>query len=327
MAFSFKDLKLGDAAKKLSEAAKAGAQSVKDAADAAGLDDAGRKLSETLKLDEAGRKLSESLKLDEAGRKLDEAKQKFTDAADAGLESARQAAADVKGRFDGSVEAAETARKVQNVRKNAVKLIFCMILADGEVSETELSQFDEIGQALDEAFGTYRDRLVEECRAQVAAKEKDYGYLNAVKLCAQSCAEALADPELFGAEKKKGLLWNLLATAYTGGPDASEKELLEFAAEKLGIDAVILQEMELYYQTVTELDREMAWLKESERPFKEIEPLLNEVTDRRTVIDRAINDLIADRTCGAEAEAATGADAPENPRVKPGEAAPENPAE
>ena len=52
--------------------------------------------------------------------------------------------------------------------------------------------------------------------------------------------------------------------------------------------------MEHSLRAVLAVENEMDWLKNSDRPFGTVEPLLTALTDRKTTIMQAVHDLIGD---------------------------------
>ena len=255
-----------------------------------GLDGMAKKLQEEaskLDVNEMKDKLSKAANLDEVKKKVSDA----VDAAGEGARSAKEKLGEIK--LPMASEEKKAAEVPQSNRLGS-ELVFYLIMADGKLGDAELKQFDELGEATDETFAEYKEDLVQGCLDRVAAKRKDYGYLNAVNMASQAVIDQILEEEHFDYPKRKLLVWNLMAVAYCDGYGDAEKELLAFIADKLKVEKVTLQEMDNYYNTVVELDREIEWLKESDRPYKEIEPVMAEVSERRGAVLDAIHELLAD---------------------------------
>lgn len=213
---------------------------------------------------------------------------KLSDAASAGADVAT---ALVDGFKEGYGKSEQTEKQdTSPVTTAFVKLMAYLASADGDVTEEERSKFAEIGRELDAGFGEYGDVLMTECLRQVESDEKEFGRLSAVKIGTQKTLESvdLSDRE------KKTLCWDMLTIAGADGFDEHEIDLIRFISQKLGLDPTTLQEMKNYYGAVTDLEHEKALIAQSKRPFNEIEPIANEISDRQLAVADAIRDLIED---------------------------------
>ena len=90
------------------------------------------------------------------------------------------------------------------------------------------------------------------------------------------------------------LVWDLLTIAYSDESyDESERRLLKYIVRKLSIDKSVFLEMESSILTLMDLERELNWIKTTDRPYLTIENMVNELADRKNVIFESVKDLIA----------------------------------
>ena len=92
----------------------------------------------------------------------------------------------------------------------------------------------------------------------------------------------------------KHLVWNLLSVAYSDEKyDDTERRLLKYIVRKLNIDKAVFLEMESSMLTLMDIERELTWIKTTNRPYLTIEAMVNELADRKNVIFESVLDLIA----------------------------------
>ena len=211
----------------------------------------------------------------------------------------KNAAEYLKQKTDETVQAvSEVVRKKEEVHgfitaEGAIELMCLVMAADGDVSAQELSQIQEIGKELDEHFSEYQKETVEKCTTLVE------------KLDAENYREELYDAvrdvireshDVSGATVPvKLLLWDLLVIAQSDNCyQEEEAKLIRYIARHLEIDKSIVPEMEHSLRAVLAVENEMDWLKNSDRVFGTVEPLLTELNDRKTTIIQAVHDLIGD---------------------------------
>ena len=92
----------------------------------------------------------------------------------------------------------------------------------------------------------------------------------------------------------KLLLWDLLTIAYSDEEyDETERQLLKYIVRKLNIDKAVFLELENSILTLMDLEKELQWIKTTDRPYLTIEMMVNEIADRKNVIFESVKDLIA----------------------------------
>ena len=177
--------------------------------------------------------------------------------------------------------------------RNAIKVIYYLMAADGEIFHSEEDKFDAIGTELSPDFMENKEQIVKECKAQmekVIDPEDYYDILrDGVELALSSSAQT---EDTFITPKL--LVWDLLTIAYSDeNYDESERRLLKYIVRKLSIDKSIFLEMESSILTLMDLERELNWIKTTDRPYLIIENMVNELADRKNVIFESVKDLIA----------------------------------
>lgn len=177
--------------------------------------------------------------------------------------------------------------------RNAIKVIYYLMAADGEVFHSEEEKFDAIGSELDPSFAENKTQIVKECKAQMEKLIDPGDYFDVlhdgIELALSSSVQtedAFMTPKL--------LIWNLLTVAYSDEHyDETERRLLKYVVRKLNINKAIFLEMESSIQTLMDLEKELAWIKTTDRPYLKIEAMVNEIVDRKNVVFESVKDLIA----------------------------------
>ena len=176
--------------------------------------------------------------------------------------------------------------------RSALKIIYYLMAADGEVFHSEEEKFDAIGKELDPDFEKNKEQIVKECQAQLdkVMEPDDYydvlqdGVEDALILSRQT-ADTFITPKL--------LVWDLLTVAYSDESyDEAEKKLIKYIVRKTNIDKAVFMEMESSILTLMDIEKELSWIKTTNKPYLVIEAMVNELADRKNVIFESVKDLI-----------------------------------
>lgn len=177
--------------------------------------------------------------------------------------------------------------------RSALKIVYYLMAADGEILSSEEEKFDSIGRELDPFFADHKAELVQECRAQMekALDLEDYydvlqdGVEEALRSSLTS-ADSFITPKL--------LVWDLLTIAYSDNAyDETERRLVKYVVRKTSIDKAVFLEMESSIMTLMDIERELAWIKTTDKPYLTIEAMVNELVDRKNVVFESVKDLIS----------------------------------
>lgn len=202
---------------------------------------------------------------------------------DGGKPTAKAAAEDIP----------EPPKTVRISVRNAIKAIYFMMAADGEIYHGEEEKFDAICTELDQGFGTFKEAIIAECKAYLDKALEPEDYYDALQ---DGVADALIQnsPTEESFITPKILVWNLLTVAYSDEQyNEAERRLLKFVVRKLDIDKAVFLEMESSMLTLLDLEKELAWIKTTNRPYLTIEAMVNEIVDRKNVIMESIMDLVS----------------------------------
>jgi uncharacterized tellurite resistance protein B-like protein len=177
--------------------------------------------------------------------------------------------------------------------RNALKVFYYMMAADGELFHGEEEKFDLIGQEVSPEFDTIRADVITECQRQLDKVIDTADYYDVLQdgvedalLSSAKTADSFITPKL--------LVWDLLTLAYSDKQyDETERRLLKYIVRKLDIDKAVFLEIESSIQTLMDLEKEQQWIKTTERPYLTIEAMVNEIEDRKHVIFDSVKALIA----------------------------------
>lgn len=177
--------------------------------------------------------------------------------------------------------------------RSALKIVYYLMAADGEILSSEEEKFDSIGRELDPFFADHKAELVQECRAQM---EKTLDLEDYYDVLQDGVEEALRS-SLTSADTfitPKLLVWDLLTIAYSDNAyDETERRLVKYVVRKTSIDKAVFLEMESSILTLMDIERELAWIKTTDKPYLTIEAIVNELVDRKNVVFESVKDLIS----------------------------------
>lgn len=187
----------------------------------------------------------------------------------------------------------ERPREREISTEGAMKIIFCLMAVDGKILHDEYEKFDAIGNELDPRFREKRDMIINECRTFVGREMKVSGFLNAIgQAVRQAVATSTWTSNAFIGAKL--LVWDMLTIAYADGEcGVTERQLIEYVSKELGVDGAVLVEMESGLLTIMDLEKEIKWIKTMDRPYVQIENMVQKIESRKKVIFDSIKELIA----------------------------------
>lgn len=175
---------------------------------------------------------------------------------------------------------------------NALKIIYFLMAADGEIFHSEEEKFDAIGKELTPDFSDKKARIIAECQKSLDKVIDPEDYYDALQdgvedalLSSKETADAFITPKL--------LVWDLLTVAYSDESyNDVERRLLKYVVRKLDIDKAIFVEMESSMLTLMDIEKELNWIKTTNKPYLTIEAMVNELADRKNVVFESVKDLI-----------------------------------
>lgn len=176
---------------------------------------------------------------------------------------------------------------------DALKIIYYVMTSDRNIDQEEEAKFNEIGNALDPYFAENRDNIISECKEQLRKVIDDADYYDVIQ---DGIQDALIDSmNVIGTPiTPKLLLWDLLTIAYSDNRyDEIERKLIKYIVRKCDVDKSVFIEMESSLLTLMDIEKELTWIKTTDRPYLQIEAIVNELADRKNVIFESVKDLIA----------------------------------
>lgn len=172
----------------------------------------------------------------------------------------------------------------------ALTLIYYLIASDNVITEDEKNKFVLIGMELDKNFSKKIEAIITVCTNTISQSN------NRLEAIQHGIDIALTSP-IYDNEQiitPKLLIWDLLTTACSDSQyDFSEKEFIEYIVSKLDIEKAIYLEMENSILTLMDLDKEIKWIKTTNKQYLVIEENVNELENRKNTIFESIKTLIA----------------------------------
>ncbi len=169
--------------------------------------------------------------------------------------------------------------------RNALKICYYMMAADGLVQDSERAKFDELGVMLDEQFPKYKEQLVWECKQKgLFSPDREIVFL-IMDYVEKELEEGIVDSIFEDTIPGRLLIWNMLTIAlcdkdYTD----AEKRVIHDAVRLLEIDEADFREMEHTLIAANAVAREESFLKEAEQGNPDIQLQLKNLKERGRII-------------------------------------------
>lgn len=264
------------------------------------LQEAGEGLSKTVS--SAAEKLPE-IKPEELANAMKNAVQSGQNALNAAISSAKDGVE--KKEADSGNEPEELSEVVKDVALPApekslsteemLKIIYCLMSVDGEISTEEEQKFNQIGTEMDAEFTEHKEAYVEECRKLLDDVDDSEERYEVIHDFVSDLIRASKDSSSVAPVGGKLILWDLYAIVYSDNEFTdAEQKLLRYICRALQIDKSVASEMEQTFKTLMAIDNEEKWLKTTNRRYDKIEERLNELADRKQTIMQSIYALISD---------------------------------
>lgn len=176
--------------------------------------------------------------------------------------------------------------------EDALKIAYLMMQADRSVTSDEEEKFMSICADL-KVDKDKTTEIVSYCDS-VTSGVGDEDYMDAIR---DGIRDLIKDRvgKKDGTVNGKLLIWDLLAIAYSDGEYSKEEEkIIRQTSTLVRIDKSVLPEFISSIHTIMAIDKEVAWLKQTDRKFVEIENELNELDDRKKNVLQGVYCLISD---------------------------------
>ncbi len=175
---------------------------------------------------------------------------------------------------------------------NAVKIFYYLMAADGNIEKSEEEKFEEVCREIDPEFDEHKEHVLKVCKEQLDKVIESEGYFDVVQ---DGVEEAILSNQVLnnGYVPAKLLVWDLLTIAYSDDSyNDPERKLMKYIVRKTDIPKDIFLETESSYLTVTDLEKELQWIKTTDRPYLTIEKQVKEIERREQAIFESVKALI-----------------------------------
>ncbi len=176
--------------------------------------------------------------------------------------------------------------------QNAIKIFYYMMAIDHEITPNEEEKFDLIGKEMDDDFELHKETIINECKVQMNKIIDTHDYYDVIQ---DGVELALTEEQksLNGFVLGKLLIWDLLAVAYSDADyKDEERKLLKYIVRKLNVSKDTFLEMESSMMTINDIEKEIDWIKGTEKSYLVVEKQVKELEKRRNDILLAVKALI-----------------------------------
>lgn len=177
-----------------------------------------------------------------------------------------------------------------NDAKMLIAIFWCMAAVDEQISEEEKDKIRELAKQIDAEYCLYGERLENEVLSRLNEEGEEFGWQSASKMISARAIEALD----LSPQDARLLCWNLLAISWTDSISEQEMQFVDYIARKSDVDECIVSEFKNYAKAIDEIEASINVLRESNRPFREVEPFIEEAGNRVRNILSAAQSLVAD---------------------------------
>lgn len=176
---------------------------------------------------------------------------------------------------------------------SAIQIFYYLMSVDGHIDADEEDSFALIAQELDPNSMDRVEENVEICKKQLELVEDVEDFYDIVQDGVEKAIHrSIKTRDSFITPKL--LIWDMLSIAFSDGNyDETERKLIKYVALRLNIDKAVFLELESSMYTLVDLEKELKWIKTTNRPYLTIEAMVNEIADRKNVIFESVKDLIA----------------------------------
>ena len=180
-------------------------------------------------------------------------------------------------------------------KRSALKILYYMMAADGIITDTERSTFDQLARLIDDRYDSYRNDILWECRnIALTTPEGDpvFALLNMTARETSDLSDVMTEDMIPG----RLLVWNMLAIALCDKDYADgERRLIDEVRRKLELDEKDFLKMERTMQAEAAVGRQIAFLQEKIAENPDLRPQLKNLKERQSIIAANARDLMVSR--------------------------------
>ena len=176
---------------------------------------------------------------------------------------------------------------------SAIQIFYYLMSVDGHIDAEEENSFALIAKELDPNSISRVDENVDICKKQLEMVEDAEDFYDVVQDGIEKAIHrSVKTTGSFITPKL--LIWDMLSIAFSDGSyDETERKLIKYVAVRLNIDKAVFLELESSMYTLIDMEKELKWIKTTNRPYLTIEAMINEIANRKNVIFESVKDLIA----------------------------------
>lgn len=176
---------------------------------------------------------------------------------------------------------------------SAIQIFYYLMSVDGHIESDEEDSFVMLAQEIDPNSQSRVEENVEICKKQLELVDDAEDFYDIVQDGVEKAIhKSVKTKDSFITPKL--LIWDMLSIAFSDGTyDETERKLIKYVALRLNIDKAVFLELESSMYTLVDLEKELKWIKTTNRPYLTIEAMVNEIADRKNVIFESVKDLIA----------------------------------
>ena len=179
--------------------------------------------------------------------------------------------------------------------ESALKVLYYFMAVDERVSDDEIQKFHEVAAELcSENCANTVSQVVKECGEKLKSMADDEEQYDLISEEIDGVLHGVVDGLSEGVVRRL-LLWDLYAMAFSDADlHTNEKRIIAHIARLLEIEKSVMLEMEQLFATAVAIVKEEEELKQSNKPYVEIHPLVEEIEKRKSVVLKAARLLIED---------------------------------
>ena len=180
-------------------------------------------------------------------------------------------------------------------KKAAIKAFYYLMAVDEAITDDEIACFDEIGNELDSAeFLKYREEVIDECEQQIKTIIDAEDHYEVVLEGVDKALSAQTEDVENGVSVRL-MVWNMLVIAFSNkNYSAFERRFIKHIVRVLDMDRSVFWEMEQIIKTHSDIVSELEWINQSNRPYSEIRPIVDELERRQKAVLACATQLIED---------------------------------
>ena len=179
--------------------------------------------------------------------------------------------------------------------KNAMKVFYYLMVANGDISADDLERFDSIGCEIDgDQFFEYKNSVINACKKYISSASGDEKQFNIILKGIGNALRSKNNNESQGVPVRS-LVWNLLALAFSNDDYSDiDKAVITNVVYVTKMERSVFLEMEQHMITMAAVAKENERIQATGKPYAEVRPFVDELENRQKIILESAAALIGD---------------------------------